>query len=90
MNTIYLYQRDVDFKLNTHHITEEWTLYEGTHYVIFFILVFTTVLDIIHRPVLYLRHDVCAHLSSSHLKTETESSLENVLFYIKDRTMDNV
>jgi hypothetical protein len=30
------------------------------------------------------------HLSRLHLKTETESSLRNVVFQIKDRTMDNV
>jgi hypothetical protein len=31
-----------------------------------------------------------AQLSRFHLKAETESSLRNVVFYIKDRTMNNV
>jgi hypothetical protein len=37
----------------------------------------------------------CFHMKTGadnryHLKTATESSLRNVVFYIKDRTMDNV
>jgi hypothetical protein len=32
----------------------------------------------------------CAHLSRFHLKTDAESSLRNIVFEIKDRTMDNV
>jgi hypothetical protein len=31
-----------------------------------------------------------AHLRSFHLSTETESSLQNAMFEIKDRMMDNV
>jgi hypothetical protein len=31
-----------------------------------------------------------AQLSSYHLKTQTVSSLRNVVFWIKDRTMDDV
>jgi hypothetical protein len=31
-----------------------------------------------------------AYLITFHRKTETESSLRNVMFYIKDRTIDNV
>jgi hypothetical protein len=31
-----------------------------------------------------------AQLNSYHLKTETESSLRNAAFQIKNRTMDNV
>jgi hypothetical protein len=30
------------------------------------------------------------HLSTFHLKTETESSLQNIMFLIIDKTMDNV
>jgi hypothetical protein len=32
----------------------------------------------------------CAQLSRFHPKTEKESGLQNVVFQIKDRTMDNV
>jgi hypothetical protein len=54
-----------------------------------------TILDIIHRPVFYLKHDVSnpasgpetetnsiywAEQSRFHLKTETESSLRNIMF----------
>jgi hypothetical protein len=52
-----------------------------------------TTLDSIYRPVwrkvlssfVYL-----AQLSRFHSKTETESGLQNVVLYIKDRSMDNV
>jgi conjugal transfer/entry exclusion protein len=62
-----------------------------------------TILDIIHQPAFYLKHDVSetqlclrrqtsstywAQLSMFHLKTEAESSLRNILFQMKDRTMD--
>jgi hypothetical protein len=47
--------------------------------------------DRIHSPK---RRQTCsiywAHLSRFHMKTETESSLRNVAFWIKDITMDNV
>jgi hypothetical protein len=85
-----------------------------------------TILDIIHRPVFYLKHHVSeagfclrlkveptqispaerailclrtetetysfswAHLSRFHLEMETESSLQNAVYYMNDRTMDNV
>jgi hypothetical protein len=87
-----------------------------------------TILDIIHRPVFYLKHNVSedgfcsrfqveatqlgtidrpslclrflqktetsfdgwAKLSRFHLKTETVSSLRNLLFSIEDKSMDNV
>jgi hypothetical protein len=47
-------------------------------------------MDVIHRPACYLKHDVSETgiLFPFHLKTETESSLRNVVLYIKDRTMD--
>jgi hypothetical protein len=49
-----------------------------------------TILDIIHlSQETETRYIYCAQLSRFHLKTETESSLLDVVFYIKDRTMDN-
>jgi hypothetical protein len=33
---------------------------------------------------------ISAQLHKYHLKTETESSLQNVVFYLKDRTIYNV
>jgi hypothetical protein len=45
-----------------------------------YINVTITILDIIHRPVYYLKHDV----------PETESSLRNNMFKIKHMMMDNV
>jgi E3 ubiquitin-protein ligase DOA10 len=58
--------------------------YENIYY---FITI--TILDIIHRRIFYLKHDVSetetsslywAHLSRHHLNTEIESSLQNVVF----------
>jgi hypothetical protein len=54
-------------------------------------IVTNTILDIIHSPVFYLKHNVSgpqteiislcwAELSKFRLKTETESSLRNVVF----------
>jgi hypothetical protein len=60
------------------------------------------ILDIIHRPVLYLKTTFwrlnfvfvfrrgCAQLSRYHLRTEAKSNLPNILFQIKDRRIDNV
>jgi hypothetical protein len=43
----------------------------------------------IQRTSLCLR-TYWAHISMFHMKTETNSSLQNVVLYMKDRTMDNV
>jgi hypothetical protein len=63
------------------------------------------VLDIIHRPVFYLKHDIsetglCPEEETRSMygsqlrrflqKTATESSLRNVEFEIKGRKMDNI
>jgi hypothetical protein len=43
------------------------------------------------HPVFYLKHDVSeTKFCVFRLHLETESSLRNVIFYIKDRTMGNV
>jgi hypothetical protein len=56
-------------------------------------------LDIIHRPSLNFKHDVSeigtssidwAQQSRYYLRTETDSSLRNVVFLIEIGTMDNV